>query len=69
MPDNLRIGIDELKKRMEAGEETVFIDTRNPQAWAQTDVMLPGAIRLPVDDLDGHIDEIPRNKTIVAYCT
>ena len=69
MADNFRIGIDELKKRMQAGEDIIFIDTRNPQAWAQSDVMLPKAIRVPVDDLDKHVYEIPKDRTIVAYCT
>ena len=69
MSDNLKIGIDELRKRMQAGEDVVFIDTRNPQAWAQSDVMLPKAIRIPLDDLDKHVYEIPREKLIVAYCT
>ena len=69
MPDDLRITIDELKKRMEAGEDFALIDTRNPQAWAQSDVMLPEAIRVPVDDLEQHLYEIPKNKPIVTYCT
>jgi hypothetical protein len=41
MPDDLRIRIDELRKRMEAGEDFEVIDTRNPQVWAESDVMLP----------------------------
>jgi len=69
MADNLRIGIDELKKRTQAGEDIVFIDTRNPQAWSQSDAMLPKAIRVPVDDLEKHLYEIPKDRTIVAYCT
>ncbi len=69
MPDDLRITVDELKKRMEAGEDFVVIDTRNPQAWAQSDVMLPEAIRVPVDNLEEHLREIPKNKSIVTYCT
>jgi rhodanese-related sulfurtransferase len=69
MPDNLRIGIDEVRKRVEAGEDIVFVDTRNPQAWAQSDVMLPKAIRIPADDLDKHLSEIPKDKMIAAYCT
>ena len=44
MPDNLRIAVDDLRKRMEAGEDFVFIDTRNPQAWSQSDVKLPMGI-------------------------
>ena len=69
MEENFRIGIDEVRKRMEAGEDIVFVDTRNPQAWAQSDVMLPKAIRIPADDLDKHLSEIPKDKMIVAYCT
>ena len=69
MPDDLRITVDELKKRMEAGEDFVVIDTRNPQAWAQSDVMLPEAIRVPVDNLEEHLREIPKAKPIVTYCT
>ena len=59
MPDNLRITIDEVRKRMGAGEQFAFIDTRNPQAWEESDVKLPGAIRLPVDKLEEHISKIP----------
>ena len=69
MPDNLRMGIDPLRKRLESGEDIVFIDSRNPQAWAQSDVMLPKAIRVPVDDLEKHLYEIPKGRTIVVYCT
>ena len=69
MPDNLRIAVDDLRKRMEAGEDFVFIDTRNPQAWAQSDVKLPDAIRVPLDSLDDNLSKIPKDKPIVAYCT
>jgi hypothetical protein len=69
MPTDLKISIDELKKRMAAGEDITFIDTRNPQAWGQSDLMVPKAIRVPLDNLAKHIDELPKNKPIVAYCT
>ena len=69
MPDDVRITIDELRKRMEAGEDFAFIDTRNPQAWAQSDTMLPEALRIPLDNLEQHLSEIPKNKAVVAYCT
>ena len=60
MPDNLRITVDEVRKRMGAGEQFAFIDTRNPQAWAESDVKLPGAIRLPVDKLEEHTRKFQR---------
>jgi len=47
MPNAPRITVDELKRRMEAGEDFTVIDTRNPKEWAQSDAMLPEAIRIP----------------------
>lgn len=69
MADSLRISIDELRKRMESGEDFVVIDTRNPQAWQQSDEKIPEAIRVSEDSLDGILSKISKEKAIVAYCT
>lgn len=69
MADSLRITVGDLLKRAEAGEDFVFIDTRNPQAWAQSDVKLPKAIRVTGDSLEDNLPNIPKNKPVVAYCT
>jgi rhodanese-related sulfurtransferase len=69
MTDAPRITVDELKRRMEAGEKFVLIDVRNPQAWAESDTMLPEAIRVPMDKLEEVLPRIPKDKPIVAYCT
>jgi rhodanese-related sulfurtransferase len=69
MADSLRITVDELKRRMEAGEDFVLIDVRNPQVWAESDTMLPEAIRIPMEKLEESIPRIPKNKPVVAYCT
>ena len=64
-----RITVDEAKERMDRGEPLVFIDTRNPKAWAKATVKLLGAIRVPADEADKHFNEIPPNRAIVTYCT
>jgi hypothetical protein len=64
MPDNLRITVDEVRKRMEAGEDFVLIDTRNPQARSQSDVKLPEAIRLPLDNLTKIFPRFPRTSPL-----
>jgi len=69
MPDDLRISADELRRRMEAGEEFTIVDVRNPHAWAEATDMAAGAIRVAIDDADEAIGRIPRNKPIVTYCT
>lgn len=69
MPDASKIGIDELRKRMEAGEEFMFLDVRNPEAWAESEAMVPNAIRVPLDSLEEKLPYIPKERNIVTYCT
>ena len=69
MADAPRITVDELKKRMEVGETFTVIDVRNPQAWAESDAMLPEAIRVPLDKLEENLPRIPKSRPIVVYCT
>jgi rhodanese-related sulfurtransferase len=69
MADDLRITVDQLRERMDAGEAFTVIDTRNPQAWAESSTMMPGALRVPLDKLDKNLPNIPKTKPIVTYCT
>jgi rhodanese-related sulfurtransferase len=69
MQDAPRITVDELKRRMDSGEEFTFLDVRNPQAWADSDVKLPGAVRMTPDTLEQKLFRIQKTKPIVAYCT
>jgi len=69
MADAPRITIQDLKKRMDAGEDFTVIDIRNPQAWAEADTVIPEAIRVTLDKLEESLPKIPKNKPVVAYCT
>ena len=64
-----RVTVEEVKERMARGEAFTFIDTRNPKAWAEADTKLPGAIRIPADEIEQHLDQIPRDRTVITYCT
>lgn len=57
------------KEMLERGERIVFVDSRNPVAWGSSAVKLPGAIRMPVDEVDEHLSELPRDSTAITYCT
>lgn len=63
------IGVEELGARVQRGEDIFFVDTRNPKAWGEAETKLPGAIRVPADHVEEHLADIPRDRTIVAYCT
>lgn len=67
--ETTRVMVDEVKERMERGEQFIFLDTRNPQAWGESDTKLPGAIRVPADEVEQHLDEIPRDRVVITYCT
>ncbi len=64
-----RVTADEVKARLDRGEPLVFLDTRNPTAWAEADTKLPGAIRMPADEVERRLGEIPRGRPVVTYCT
>ena len=64
-----RITPEEVMGRMARGERFAVVDSRNPTAWAQSDVKLPGAIRVEADRVRDHLSEIPKGRPVVAYCT
>ena len=64
-----RVTVDEVRERLERGEPLVLLDVRNPEAWAEADAKLPGAVRVPLDDLEARLDEIPRGRAVITYCT
>lgn len=64
-----RVTVDEIKARMDRGEAFTFVDTRNPTAWGEADKKLPGAIRVPSNEVAQHFDQIPRDRTVITYCT
>jgi rhodanese-related sulfurtransferase len=64
-----RVTVDEVKARMDRGEQFIFLDTRNPQAWSEAESKLPGAIRIPSDEVEEHLTEISRGRVVITYCT
>lgn len=69
MTDLLRTSKEEVKHRIESGEEIVFLDIRNPGPWERSERKIKGAIRLPLNEIDQRIESIPKDKPIITYCT
>jgi hypothetical protein len=51
------------------GQDFRLIDVRKPEAWDQSDTMLPEAICIPLDDWEQHLSRIPVSRPVVTYCT
>jgi rhodanese-related sulfurtransferase len=68
MLDGLVSGITpmEVKARLDAKEDFVFLDVRSPAEHKQE--RLPGARLIPLGGLRARLGELPKDKEIVAFC-
>ena len=64
-----RITPEQLKADLDSGADLVIVDLRHALDEEVEPRMLPGAIRLPAENLEERGEEIPRNKTLVLYCS
>lgn len=64
-----RISIHELKRKLHAKEKLVILDNRTGSSWIGSLVKIKGAIHMPNDQVSSRIDEIPKDREIVTYCT
>ncbi len=60
-----QISVDELRERLRTGK-VVLLDVRPEEEYQSGH--LPDAISIPLDELDRRLNELPRRRTIVAYC-
>ena len=64
-----RITPDELKSKIDAGEEVVVVDLRGSLDFDAAPQTIPGAIRMAPEKVEeGHM-QIPRDREIVLFCT
>ena len=61
-----RRSADQLYRAYENVDEWTVVDVRTLAAFEQAHI--PGAVHLPLEELDERIDELDGNKTIVFYC-
>ena len=59
------ITVEEVKQRLDAGEPQKIIDVRRLKLFDKTH--LPGAVSIPLRDLETRIEEIPRDTPVVFY--
>ena len=62
-----RISPAQLKERLDGGEDVLVVDARSEGEYAEQHI--PGAISVPLTQVEARLDEFPRDKEIVFYCT
>jgi membrane protein DedA with SNARE-associated domain len=64
-----RITPEDLKERLDRGEEILIVDLRHALDVVADPHHIPGALHLSPDELETRHVEIPRDRDIVLYCT
>ena len=62
-----RISADELRAMLSAGLDVTIVDVRGSLTLDED--LIPGALRIPIEDLPSRHKEIPRDREIVLFCT
>ena len=70
MPENPSpLTVTDVKDLIDQGQPVTFVDSRNPIAWGSSNVILPGAMRIPIDEVARHLPALPRDRRVIVYCT
>ena len=64
-----RITVDELKEKIDAGEELVIVDLRHSMDFEAEPETIPGAFRMDSKELEEKNDRLPRDREVILYCT
>ena len=64
-----RITPEELKAELDSGVDLAVIDLRHALDYEAEPRILPGALRLPAEELEQRGNELPHGRTLVLYCS
>jgi rhodanese-related sulfurtransferase len=60
------VSVQELKRRMDAGEKFQLLDVREP--WEVALANLPGSTHIPLGQLSARLSELPADSDIIVMC-
>jgi membrane protein DedA with SNARE-associated domain len=64
-----RITPEELKAKLDSGEELVIVDLRHSVDFEADPETIPGAFRMDAKELEEKNDRLPHDREIILYCT
>lgn len=62
-----RISPEDLKSKLDEGQRILVVDSRSSVQFEQRHI--PGAVSVPLSEVESRLDELPQNQEIVVYCT
>jgi membrane protein DedA with SNARE-associated domain len=64
-----RITVQELKKKIDDGEDLVIVDLRHSMDFEADPETIPGAFRMDAAELQEKTDRLPLDREVILYCT
>src|SRR6202008_4625456 len=64
-----RITVEELKEKIDSGEDLVIVDLRHSLDFEADPETIPGAFRMDAKELEEKNDQLPRDSDVILYCT
>ena len=63
-----RITPEELKQKLDSGEDIMMIDVRHALDFKADPYIIPGALRIPSEQFESY-PQVPKDREVVVYCT
>ena len=60
------VNVDELRRRLEAGEDLVVLDVREPDEVART--AIPGSVNIPLGEVADRMGELDASRPTAVIC-
>ncbi|MEE8242646.1 MAG: rhodanese-like domain-containing protein [candidate division NC10 bacterium] len=60
-----RLRPHEVKERLDRGDSLIAVDVRKKSVYVRGHI--PGALCLPITDLDDELDDLPAGKSFIFY--
>jgi membrane protein DedA with SNARE-associated domain len=64
-----RISAEDLKKKLDAGEDVAILDVRSALDVAATPYAIPGSRWITAEAFDELLSDVPRDRELVLYCS
>lgn len=68
MNEDVDIGPEELKRRLDDGERPALLDIREPFEWEIANLEPYGARLVPMAELEGQLESLDADEELIVYC-
>jgi hypothetical protein len=63
-----RITVQELKAKMDKGDDLVVVDVRTGFDYERSKIKIKGAVRISIVKMEERYRDLPMDKEIITYC-